>query len=116
MKALLETIEKPREIFNHQQNRADPAPAHSGSPGKSPRSAAAAAAGKKHKKKASLVTYLNVHAGVSIGVMAGMDVGAQDRFEVNIICVVILNLHWCGDRTFDCVRHFNGFSSCCAHC
>jgi len=40
------------------------------------------ASGKKVKKKEALVTYLNVHAGVSIGVMAGMDVGAQDRFEV----------------------------------
>jgi hypothetical protein len=29
-----------------------------------------------------VVTYLNVHAGVSMGVMAGLDVGAADRFEV----------------------------------
>ena len=34
------------------------------------------------KQNRALVTYLNVHAGVSVGVMAGMDVGAKDRFEV----------------------------------
>jgi hypothetical protein len=71
VKALLETIEKPRDVLHRQQP---------GSPPKSPRGVAGAS--KKSKKKASLVTYLNVHAGVSIGVMAGMDVGAKDRFEV----------------------------------
>jgi len=34
------------------------------------------------RKKEAQVTYLNIHAGVSVGVMAGMDVGAKDRFEV----------------------------------
>ena len=38
---------------------------------------------KKKAKRAPLVTYLNVHAGVSVGVMAGLDVGAHDRFEVS---------------------------------
>ena len=40
---------------------------------------------KKTKRKTNepTVTYLNVHAGVSVGVMAGVDVGAQDRFEVS---------------------------------
>jgi hypothetical protein len=65
--------------------------------------AAAAAAGgtdigsgdkdaKKKKKKKAQVTYLNVHAGLSVGVMAGLDVGAHDRFEVSdplfCFCVV----------------------------
>ena len=40
---------------------------------------------RKKKTKEAQVTYLNVHAGVSVGVMAGMDVGAQDRFEVSIL-------------------------------
>ena len=46
---------------------------------------------RKRKRKEATVTYLNVHAGVSVGVMAGMDVGAQDRFEVsaeNYCCCV----------------------------
>jgi hypothetical protein len=38
---------------------------------------------KKKKKKKAQVTYLNVHAGLSVGVMAGLDVGAHDRFEVS---------------------------------
>lgn len=28
-----------------------------------------------------LVTYLNVHSGVSMGLMAGIDVGSEDRWE-----------------------------------
>jgi hypothetical protein len=44
----------------------------------------------KLKKAKTAVTYLNVHAGLSVGVMAGLDVGAHDRFEVfvNFIKVV----------------------------
>lgn len=37
------------------------------------------------KRKEPTVTYLNVHAGVSMGVMAGLDVGANDRFEVRFV-------------------------------
>lgn len=37
----------------------------------------------KRKKAKTQVTYLNIHAGVSVGVMAAMDVGANDRFEVS---------------------------------
>ncbi|KAJ1414624.1 nucleotide cyclase, partial [Ochromonadaceae sp. CCMP2298] len=38
---------------------------------------AVAAAGRKKQS----VTYLNVHAGVAVGVLAGLDVGAHDRYE-----------------------------------
>jgi class 3 adenylate cyclase len=38
---------------------------------------AKAAAGRKKQS----VTYLNVHAGVAVGVLAGLDVGAHDRYE-----------------------------------
>ncbi len=38
----------------------------------------------KRKKAKTQVTYLNIHAGVSVGVMAAMDVGAEDRFEVSV--------------------------------
>ena len=48
---------------------------------KSPRSPGKIKNNNKRRQE-SLVTYLNVHAGVSVGVMAGMDVGAKDRFEV----------------------------------
>jgi hypothetical protein len=39
---------------------------------------------KKKKKKKAQVTYLNVHAGLSVGVMAGLDIGSHDRFEVSV--------------------------------
>ena len=45
---------------------------------------------RKRKRKEATVTYLNVHAGVSVGVMAGMDVGAQDRFEVSAQRLLLL--------------------------
>jgi hypothetical protein len=89
VKALLDTIEKPRELFSLHKNKADtPAdPAAHGSHAHAHHAAPSGSPAKKApKKKASLVTYLNVHAGVSIGVMAGMDVGAKDRFEVRLFC------------------------------
>jgi hypothetical protein len=39
---------------------------------------------KKKKNKKAQVTYLNVHAGLSVGVMAGLDIGSHDRFEVSV--------------------------------
>eukprot|EP01032_Pedospumella_encystans_P027950 gene27950-31572_t len=39
----------------------------------------------KRKKAKTQVTYLNIHAGVSVGVMAAMDVGANDRFEFMLL-------------------------------
>lgn len=44
----------------------------------------------KKNRQEALVTYLNVHAGVSIGVLAGMDVGAHDRFEVGCRFLIVL--------------------------
>jgi hypothetical protein len=44
----------------------------------------------KLKKAKTAVTYLNVHAGLSVGVMAGLDVGAHDRFEVFVNFIEVL--------------------------
>jgi hypothetical protein len=60
--------------------------------GTHPATEQASAGSKKATKPRAepVVTYLNVHAGVSMGVMAGLDVGAADRFEVPYACVYIL--------------------------
>lgn len=53
---------------------------------------------KKQPSKAAktVVTYLNVHAGVGMGVMAGLDVGAVDRFEVRTMFLMVGPPPLCG--------------------
>lgn len=53
------------------------------------------------KKAKAMVTYLNIHAGVSVGVMAGMDVGAHDRFEVIVVMIRSCQCFVC-DRVLVC--------------
>ena len=38
-----------------------------------------------NSEKKEKFTYLNVHAGVSVGTMAGIDVGANDRWEFLLV-------------------------------
>eukprot|EP01032_Pedospumella_encystans_P023923 gene23923-27072_t len=71
------------KVENFLQSIANPVDQAGGrpSPLKSPRASSRPGSAAKEKPRESQVTYLNVHAGVSVGVMAGMDVGAHDRFE-----------------------------------
>ena len=53
----------------------------------------------KRTKTKTQVTYLNIHAGVSVGVMAGMDVGAHDRFEVSATLWIFFLSSYCERNT-----------------
>eukprot|EP01032_Pedospumella_encystans_P010661 gene10661-12445_t len=69
------------KVQNLLQSIGNPTRGGRRTPRKSPKASLRPGTAAKKKARESQVTYLNVHAGVSVGVMAGMDVGAHDRFE-----------------------------------
>jgi hypothetical protein len=104
VKALIQTIETSGNVHHLDNKHSSTGPngiAHSASTpvvSTHPSTEQTSAGAKKANKPRAepVVTYLNVHAGVSMGVMAGLDVGAADRFEVQYACVYILCSVWHG--------------------
>jgi hypothetical protein len=98
VKALIQTIETSGNVHhpdNKHSNTGSNKMAHSASTPAvrtNPATEQTSAGAKKANKPRAepVVTYLNVHAGVSMGVMAGLDVGAADRFEVPFACVYLV--------------------------